>query len=128
MKLRLERLIFTDQSTIGELYVDDVFECYVLEDKLRRGVKVYGETAIPSGTYKVILSMSPRFKRVLPLLVGVPGFDGIRIHPGNTAKDTDGCLLVGTEKGPNVIKNSVVAFNKLFKTLQTANDITIQIS
>jgi len=74
MKLEVKRKIFTDKSTIGELYIDGVFECYTLEDTVRQGPKVFGKTAIPTGTYKVIVNMSNRFKRLLPLLVNVPEF------------------------------------------------------
>lgn len=121
MKLRLNRTTKTDQSTIGTLSVNGVFECYTLED-VERDTKVFGETAIPKGTYEVVLTQSPRFKRVLPLLVGVPNYSGVRIHPGNTAKDTEGCILVGTSQGKDFIGASVLAFNELFKKLQSATD------
>jgi len=127
MKLLLKREEFTDASTVGELFVDGVHECFTLEDVVRTGPKVHGETAIPKGTYEVIITQSPRFKRRLPLLVKVPGFEGIRIHPGNTAKDTEGCLLVGTGKTSNMVTNSRVAFNKLFAKLEVASNITIEI-
>src|SRR5690348_2405952 len=95
MKLKLIREEFTDESTIGRLYVDDVFECYILEDVVR-DEKIQNETAIPYGTYEVEITYSPKFGRYLPMLLNVPNYTGIRIHPGNTAKDTDGCLLTGT--------------------------------
>src|SRR3972149_10690167 len=95
MELLLQRKIFTDKSTIGELFVDGVFECFTLEDVVRDDEKIKKVTAIPDGIYTVLVTWSPRFKRQLPLLIDVPGFDGIRIHPGNTADDTEGCLLVG---------------------------------
>ena len=128
MELTLTRKVKTGESTIGVLFVDGVFQCYTLEDVIRTGPKVYGATAIPAGTYKVILTMSPRFKRVLPLIVDVPGFDGIRIHPGNTAKDTDGCILVGTSSGLDVVNNSRVAFEALYSKLLNTSGITITIS
>lgn len=127
MKLLLERQDLTDESTIGKLYVDGEFECYTLEDVLRPGQKVYGETAIPAGTYEVIITLSPRFKRKLPLLVKVPGFDGVRIHPGNTKDDTEGCILVGTARKPNMVLNSRVAFNRLFAKLEKADKIELTI-
>jgi hypothetical protein len=118
MIIRLVRTDFTDKETIGEIYVDDVFECYSLEDVVRDGnVKVAGETAIPYGTYNVSITYSPRFGRYLPLLNSVPNFSGVRIHAGNTHKDTEGCILVGTAKGKNSIQNSRVAFAKLYNKM-----------
>lgn len=127
MKLVLKRQGSTEESTIGELYVDGVLECYTLEDVVRSGSKVYGQTAIPVGTYEVIITMSPRFKRKLPLLVKVPGYEGIRIHPGNTANDTEGCILVGTGHTSNMVTDSRTAFNKLFAKLEKADKIEITI-
>ena len=136
MKLKLVRENRSEVCTIGSLYVNGVFECYVLEDEDRRleegGRKVYGKTAIPLGEYQVTVNMSNRFKRQLPLLVDVPQFDGIRIHPGNTAEDTEGCLLPGTSVGKNTVLNSRTAFDKLFKKLQDARargeEIVIEIT
>ncbi len=84
MELRIKRTDFSDQSTIGELSVNGQFECYTLEDKVRPE-KIAGKTAIPAGRYEVVISFSQRFQRPLPLLLKVPNFEGIRIHPGNTA-------------------------------------------
>ena len=84
LNLEVVRFNFTPLSTIGKLYVNGVFECYTLEDCVR-DKKIYGMTAIPTGTYKVILNLSNRFKRVLPLLIDVSNFEGVRIHPGNYA-------------------------------------------
>ena len=126
MKLLLKRLHKTENSTIGELYIDGVFECYTLEDK-ERNVKIKGETAIPKGTYKVGISMSTRFKRLLPILFSVPNFEGVRIHSGNSKSDTEGCILVGTSRSIDKISNSRVAFNKLFPKLQEAKSITLTI-
>ena len=84
--------------------------------------KVKGETAIPAGTYQVIISHSNRFKRELPLLLNVPGFEGIRIHPGDTAEDTEGCILPGKRIGENCVLDSRTAFNELFATLEAALD------
>ena len=97
MKLELYRER-RDGYTPGRLFVDGVYFCDTLEDddKLSRGLsKVPGETAIPSGTYRILMTVSPRFKELLPLLDGVPGFAGIRIHAGNSTQDTSGCILVG---------------------------------
>lgn len=96
MDLRLERLWLAPLDTIGTFLIDGLFECFVLEDQVREpGVKVPGQTAIPVGRYEVIITPSQRFKEDLPLLVGVPGFEGVRIHAGNTHEDTEGCILVG---------------------------------
>jgi hypothetical protein len=119
MDLALKRTDFTDESTIGELSIGGEFECFTLEDMVRP-VKIKGFTAIPAGSYEVVISFSARFKCPLPLLLNVPNFDGIRIHPGNTARDTEGCILVGREKGKNSIANSKVAFEKLFGILSRA--------
>lgn len=126
MDLTLIRESSSTQSTMGKLMVDGVFECYTLEDVVR-ATKIAGETAIPAGTYKVIIDMSNRFKRLLPLVVDVPGFAGIRIHPGNTAKDTEGCILVGTSRSKDFVGNSRVAFDALFKKMQAAKSITLMI-
>src|SRR6185295_19251922 len=117
MQLQLVRNVFTDNSTIGELFINGVFECFTLEDKVRP-VKIKGETAIPAGTYEIVVSFSDRFKHFLPLLLNVPNFDGIRIHPGNTAADTLGCILVGQGKGVDAISGSRLAFGPLFEKIQ----------
>lgn len=121
MNILIKRRASTTKSTLSEWFVDGVFECYGLEDVVRpAGEKVWGKTAIPAGTYQVIISWSPRFKRPLPLLLNVPGFAGVRIHSGNTAADTEGCLLPGTGAGADVVTNSRVAFEKLFKKIEAA--------
>jgi len=137
MKLKLQRFICTPDFTMGNLFVDDDLECLILEDPDRRlednpDAKVYGKTCIPRGTYEVILSWSNRFKRILPLIVGVHGYTGVRIHPGNDVEDTDGCLLTGTAVGQTgTVINSRRAFDKLFAKLEQAEEygesITIEI-
>jgi hypothetical protein len=124
MILRLVRTDFTDKETIGEMYVDDVFECFTLEDVFRDlGVKVAGETAIPYGVYDISITYSPRFGRYLPLLLSVPNFSGVRIHAGNTHKDTEGCLIVGeTWDGKGFVGNSRKAMKKLQEKIQKALD------
>jgi hypothetical protein len=77
-------------------------------------------TAIPAGTYEVVINFSERFRRPLPLLLNVPNFTGVRIHPGNTDEDTEGCILVGKAKQPDLIGESRVAFEGLFTKLQDA--------
>lgn len=129
MDLHLIRKIYTKKSTIGELSVDGKFQCYILEDIVRPAdaEKVYGKTAIPAGTYQIQITMSNRFQRFLPLLIGVPGFEGIRIHPGNTDGDTDGCLLPGKTQGKDFVGSSVIAFEELFAKMKASHDISITI-
>jgi hypothetical protein len=127
MKLALKRLHKTNNSTIGELTVDGLFQCYTLED-IEREVKIKSETAIPKGTYKVIINHSNRFKRLLPLLIDVPGFEGIRIHSGNSNHDTEGCILVGETRSKDFIGKSRKAFDKLFEKMKKAESITITIT
>lgn len=126
MKLKLKRIHKTENSTIGELFIDGVFECYTLEDK-EREIKIKSETAIPKGVYKVIITRSNRFKVDLPLLVNVSNFEGIRIHAGNTNHDTEGCILVGQTRSKDFIGSSRKAFAKLFAKLKKAENITIEI-
>jgi hypothetical protein len=126
MLIVVKRLYKGEKSIIGEMTVDGIFECFTLED-VERPVKIKGETAIPKGTYKVIINQSNRFKRQLPLLLNVPGFEGVRIHSGNTNHDTEGCILVGQTRHKEFIGKSRKAFDKLFKKMQKAKDITISI-
>ena len=126
MQLTLKRLHKTDTSTIGELLIDGIFECYTLED-VERPVKIKAETAIPKGTYNVIINMSNRFKRLMPLLLKVPNFEGVRIHAGNTNHDTEGCILVGQTRNKNFIGQSRKAYEKLFKKMQAAENISLTI-
>ena len=132
MKLTLIRDTFTDESTTGQLFIDELFECFVLEDRVKpKGVKVYGKTAIPYGTYEIVVTKSVRFKRFLPLLLNVPNFSGIRIHPGNKSVDTEGCLLPGTKRARNVVYESRKAFDRLFTRIKAAKakgeTVTIEI-
>jgi len=127
MMLTLERQPSADGATIGELFVDGAHECYTCEDVVRApGVKVPGETAIPAGKYRVIVNRSERFSRLagkdvyLPLLLDVPGFDGVRMHTGNRPEDTDGCILVGETKGENSVGQSLAAFEALFPKIAAA--------
>jgi len=137
MKLKVERKWFSDKATIGTLSVDGEYEAFVLEDAVRedgrivQAWKLPGCTAIPMGVYTVIVTPSVRFKRDLPLLCNVPGFEGVRIHPGNGPEDTEGCLLVGSSKGQDVVFESRKAFDKLFPKIQAAiaagETITIEV-
>jgi hypothetical protein len=129
MKLKLERLYLKENYTIGKFYVNGAYCCDSLEDCVRPdGIKIYGKTAIPYGIYKVIMNDSPKFGRLMPLLLDVPGFEGVRIHSGNFAEDTEGCILVGK----NHIKGGLVdsrfysnALNSMMEKEQ--GDITIEI-
>lgn len=121
MELQVKRTDFSEESTIGELSVDGQFECYTLEDKVRP-VKIAGSTAIPAGRYEVVISLSQRFGRLLPLLLNVPEFEGVRIHSGNTAANTEGCILVGKTKSENFVGQSREAFECLFDKLKAASE------
>ena len=128
MKLRLERFEYGSNYTIGKFYIDGTYHCFSLEDKVRTGEKVNGQTAIPNGTYSVIIDVSIRFGKQLPHILDVPNFTGIRIHPGNTSKDTEGCILLGTTwTGGDFISNSKVAFESFFTKLKEAKTATIVI-
>ena len=129
MDIRLRRFEFGTNYTIGKLYVDDVYFCFTLEDKVREpGVKVDGKTAIPYGTYPVIIDHSTHFNMDLPHVLNVPGFEGIRIHTGNTDADTEGCILVGTTwAGKDFVGNSKFAFEPLFEKLKAAKGATLTI-
>lgn len=128
MECELKRIYKGIDYTIGELYIDGAFICHTLEDKVRLlnsyEDKVYGETAIPIGRYKVVLSYSNRFKRILPEVLNVEFFNGIRIHEGNHKDNTEGCILVGECKDvkEGFIYNSKKTMKKLMAILQTATD------
>lgn len=125
MELTLNRIFLGSSATIGELYVDGEHIADTLEDRVRpEGEKVYGKTAIPEGTYEMVLSYSPRFKKILPEILNVPNFTGIRIHCGNSSANSSGCILVGTWDGEKEdwISDSKIAFNKLMSLLEEATN------
>jgi hypothetical protein len=124
MELLLKRDDLSETRTLGKLYVDGAYECETLEDKQRADDerKVFGQTAIPLGRYEVKITHSPRFGCDVPLLLNVPGYEGVRVHPGNTADDTEGCLLVGQSRGADRIDASRAAYNALFPKLKAALD------
>ena len=132
MKIEVKRKCLKNNATTGDLFVDGQFECHTLEDVVRKpGVKVWGATAIPAGVYAVIVSMSPRFKKFMPRLLDVPGFDGILIHSGNTGADTHGCILVGykiTDKNTIAMGTSRAAYDSLFLKIENAIKIGEQIT
>ena len=119
MNLDLQRTTLSGNSTIGTLAVNGRFECYTLEDTVRPK-KIPGITAIPAGEYEVIINFSERFHRMLPLLLNVPQFEGVRIHTGNTPADTEGCILVGQRQDTDRILCSKLAFDHLFVQLEAA--------
>lgn len=133
MELKLIRNTFTEKTTIGDLFINGSKdrECYVLEDKDRsmdstmslemiKTLKVYGETAIPLGRYEIAISYSERFKKKLPLLLNVKGYEGIRIHTGNTELDSHGCLLPCMSFTKDRGVSSTIAFNALFGKIEKA--------
>lgn len=142
MQILLKRIAKKDTYTIGKLYIDGVYFCDTLEDKDRgltqsmqlseiKNKKVYGQTAIPTGTYQLTITYSNRFKQLMPLINNVPGYAGIRIHVGNTSKDTDGCILVGVNKVVGKVLESKITYQKLYQKLSQVNNnqkiyITIQ--
>lgn len=149
MELRLKRIARRETYTIGRLSVDGVVFCDTIEDKDRglrqsmaraaiKRLKVPGETAIPTGLYRVTLGIkSPKMSQrkaydfcggYVPRLLNVPGFDGILIHIGNTAKDSAGCILVGENKVVGKVVNSTETFTRLYEKLKSAKgDIYISI-
>lgn len=132
MEVLIDRAWKKDGYTISRLYVNgELFGCNTLEDTDRglsqsmdlneiKKKKVYGQTAIPSGSYECVYTYSSRFKKMLPLLKDVPGFDGIRIHSGNSAKDTEGCILVGLNLKKGMVLNSREWTNKLVSKMKEA--------
>ena len=139
MRIELVRIAFNSTYTIGKLYVDGKYFSDVLED-VDRGLdssmteseilekKVKGQTAIPTGHYAINITYSPKYKRMMPLLLDVKGFSGIRIHSGNTAKDTEGCLIVGKNKKVGMVLESRDTYQRLFKMMEGQKEITIDIT
>lgn len=139
MKLLLQRQEPHLTCTLGALFVDGDFECFTLEDVVReiRGVpvenwKIAGKTAIPAGVYRVGVTFSNRFQRMMPILHDVPGFEGVRIHTGNTDEDTEGCILVGTALAQGeMITHSrdayLALYPKIVDALGNGDDVTIEI-
>ena len=138
MKLTLKRIARKEGYTIGRLYIDDAYFCDTLEDRERgleqampldmiKRIKVKGETAIPTGTYELSMRhISPKYSRkkafaftggVMPRLLNVPGYEGVLIHSGNTAADSEGCILVGENKAVGKVLNSMATFKALWSVL-----------
>lgn len=151
MKLEVKRTYRGDKYTIGHLYIDNKYFCDTLEDPDRglisdmplseiNKIKVKGDTCIPYGEYVVSLNVrSPKYSNFakypyaricsgyMPRVVGVKGFEGILIHPGNSQKDTEGCLLVGRNTVKGRVMNSQETWKNLYNKLKEANgEITIK--
>lgn len=148
MNILIKRIAKLPTYTIGKLYIDDKYICDTLEDVDRgltqntslediKRLKVYGQTAIPTGTYSVSMNVvSPKFSNrswakpyngKLPRILNVPGFEGVLIHVGNTPQDTLGCILVGENKIKGQVINSVQSFNRVMQILMKRHPITITI-
>ena len=139
MRLTLMRIANRPTYCIGKLYIDGEYFCDTIEDTDRglddimaesdiKQLKVYGETAIPTGIYPVTITYSPKYKKMMPLISNVKGYSGIRIHSGNTSKDTEGCLIVGKNKEVGKVLESRATYNALYKRLvQTKERIIIDI-
>lgn len=142
MRLRLERRYLGPSYTIGTLFIDGMYVCETIEDRVRDynmdgdledvgETKLFGETAIPYGKYKVELTMSPKFKRLLPLVKNVKHFTGIRIHRGNTAGDSHGCILPGENKQKGRVTKStkyeMLIVERMLKAIKNSEEITIDI-
>ena len=142
MRLRLARKYLGPSYTIGTLYIDGLYVCETIEDRVRDynmdgdledtgETKIFGETAIPYGRYEVELTMSPKFKRLLPLVKNVKHFTGIRIHRGNTAGDSHGCILPGENKQKGRVTKStkyeMLIIERMLKAIKNGEEITIEI-
>lgn len=123
MRLLLQRIAKKSDYTVGRLFVDGKWFSDTLEDRVRdltKERKVPGETAIPTGRYRVIVNVSPKFGRELPRLLDVPGFEGILIHRGNSARDSAGCVLLGENKEKGRVVNSTPYELRLTKLIKEA--------
>jgi len=137
--IKIVRDTYTDKSTIGKLYVNDKFVCDTLEDVSRDlnrdgdlkdhgEIKVFGRTAIPAGRYKAIINISPRFGKLLPRLLNIPGFEGVLIHNGNIPEHSHGCFLVGVRsKKKDFVGSSVLTLGKLMGELSKFDTYTVEV-
>lgn len=142
MKLELKRIALKPNYTIGKLFINGTYYCDTIEDKVidlnKNGKfddglsKVMHQTAIPYGTFKVMVNYSPKFKRELPRLLDVPYFEGILIHNGNDQNSSSGCIIVGENKTVGKVTNSTFYMNNLTARIKDAQNkgetITITIS
>lgn len=131
MEILIKRLWKKDKYTIGRVLIDGKYFSESLEDVDRnlssdmpleeiKKLKVKGETAIPTGTYQVLYTYSPRFKRMLPLVNNVKGFEGCRFHAGNSINDTSGCILLGKNTKVGMVTDSRNTCNKFYKLIEEA--------
>lgn len=138
LEIKVVRFQFTEESTIGELYLNGTLFAYTLEDVDRglvstmtldeiKSIKIQNETCIPYGNYDIDLYNSPKHGYLVPLLKNVLGFDMVEMHIGNTKKDTDACILVGSSIRVNMVQNSKITFQKLMNEIVKYNKITISI-
>lgn len=129
MELTLLRTQKTELSTISQLFVDGKHECFTIEDTDRgltqdmplaelQKLKIFGKTAIPTGRYQIKITFSNRFKKLLPELLNVPAYEGIRIHVGNYPRDTEGCILPGQVPSKDCVLKSKPAFDALFAKIK----------
>lgn len=119
MEIKVIRETYSKDSTIGKMYLNGQFFCYTLEDAVR-DKKIKNITAIDAGKYEVIINFSNRFRELMPLLLNVKNYEGVRIHWGNYSKDTEGCILVGTKKGIDFIGNSRQCYAVLISKMKQA--------
>lgn len=119
MILALTGEVYSPTSTLGDLAIYSKFGCHTLEANLRE-TKAFGKSCIPYGMYQVIISLSERFQEPRPLFLSVPCSEGIRIHAGNTAEDTEGSIFAGREQSKDFIEKSRLAFKQLMGTLLAA--------
>ena len=136
--IKIKRLYRKDTYTIGKLYIGSVYVCDTLEDKDRgltsdmsveeiKSKKIYGQTAIPSGKYEMVIDYSPKYRKNMPHILNVKGYDGIRIHSGNTADDSLGCILVGKNKEKGKVVDSRNTYQKLMDFLSPYDKFTVTI-
>lgn len=130
MRLELKRIALKDTYTIGKLYANGEYVCDTLEDCVRE-TKIAGNTAIPEGEYTIYVTFSNRFQRMMPLLMNVPNFEGVRIHSGNTSEDTEGCILCGKNTKQGKLTSSRVytsmVYSLINKALSNGEQVTIKI-
>ena len=143
MELKLKRIHKEENYTIGKLYINDKWFCDTIEDKVRIlppkcknttsgsqchcKEKIYAQTAIPPGIYKITMEYSPKFKRVLPFLHNVPHFTGILIHPGTDETSSAGCIIIGKNRVKGKVLESRVTSDTLNTILSQEKEITITI-
>lgn len=124
--IKIIRKTFTPKSTMGELFINGDFHCFTLEDATRPE-KIPNETCIAPGTYKAIINYSRRFQEFMLLLLNVPNFEGIRIHRGNTPKDTGGCILLGKTQGVDAVWDSTIAYKEMMTKIQYDTEWVVEI-